>query len=70
MTLPQQLEPFTAEGNLMMTIALKHGKLPYTGDIGQCYILVMLNVKCVQPGYVNRMYEMMIMIMMMTVSEM
>jgi len=35
MTLPQQLEPFTMENNPMLTVAIKYGKLPYTGDVGQ-----------------------------------
>jgi len=36
MTLPQQLEPFTMSDNPMLTVALKHGKLPYiTTEIGQ-----------------------------------
>jgi len=29
MTLPQQLEPFTMTDNPMLTVAVKHGKLPY-----------------------------------------
>jgi len=35
MTLPQQLEPFTTDDSPLLTAALKHGKLPYTGDIGE-----------------------------------
>lgn len=35
MTLPQQLEPFTMENNPMLTVAIKYGKLPYIGDIGE-----------------------------------
>jgi len=40
MTLPQQLEPFTMSDNPMLTVALKHGKLPYITELGQLYLLI------------------------------
>ncbi|KAL5022636.1 hypothetical protein ScPMuIL_001791 [Solemya velum] len=35
MTLPQHLEPFTMQDNPAVLVALKHGKLPYTDEIGK-----------------------------------
>jgi hypothetical protein len=35
MTLPQQLEPFTMSDTPMLTVALRHGKLPYVGELSE-----------------------------------
>ena len=35
MTLPQLLEPYIMHDNPAVTVALQHGKLPYTEDQGK-----------------------------------
>lgn len=44
MTLPQLLEPYIIQDNQAVTIALQHGRLPYTEDQGN----VVLNISLFQ----------------------